>query len=242
MSAAKSRGQGGRSRGRQDSRSRGNGGGGRRRKSGGGLLRWWPVLAGIVIAWFAVRFVNELALLGRPWQARLVAPWAFLLEGRGLGLPTNWADHIYEVLLYAQFPVYGLLLVLLEKRLHWGTALGHCWCCMDWRMVPCSCFSRHSRAGAGGSGKTGGWGCMSTGEVKIVECPRDAWQGLPQVIPTEIKADYLRSLVRAGFRHIDAVSFVSPQAVPQMADSEQVMEELAAEDANLEDWRSSASW
>jgi len=59
--------------------------------------------------------------------------------------------------------------------------------------------------------------------VKIVECPRDAWQGLPKPIPAEIKADYLRTLVAAGFRHIDAVSFVSPQAVPQMADAEQVL-------------------
>ena len=60
--------------------------------------------------------------------------------------------------------------------------------------------------------------------VKIVECPRDAWQGLPRVIPAEIKADYLRTLVAAGFRHIDAASFVSPKAVPQMADAEQVLD------------------
>src|SRR5579884_3324330 len=60
--------------------------------------------------------------------------------------------------------------------------------------------------------------------VKIVECPRDAWQGLPKAIPAEVKADYLRTLVAVGFRHIDAVSFVSPKAVPQMADSEQVLE------------------
>ncbi len=59
--------------------------------------------------------------------------------------------------------------------------------------------------------------------VKIVECPRDAWQGLPQLIPTDVKAEYLRQLVAAGFRHIDAVSFVSPKHVRQMADSEQVM-------------------
>ena len=63
--------------------------------------------------------------------------------------------------------------------------------------------------------------------VKLIECPRDSWQGLPQTIPTYIKADYLRSLVRAGFRHIDAVSFVSAAAVPQMADSEDVMAALA---------------
>ncbi len=62
-----------------------------------------------------------------------------------------------------------------------------------------------------------------TNAVKIIECPRDAWQGLPLTIPTEVKAEYLRALVTAGFRHIDAVSFVSPKAVPQMADSEQVL-------------------
>jgi hydroxymethylglutaryl-CoA lyase len=60
-------------------------------------------------------------------------------------------------------------------------------------------------------------------EVKIVECPRDAWQGLPAQIPTEAKADSLRALIDAGFTHIDAVSFVSAAAVPQMADSEQVL-------------------
>jgi hydroxymethylglutaryl-CoA lyase len=59
--------------------------------------------------------------------------------------------------------------------------------------------------------------------VKIIECPRDAWQGLPRIIPTGEKIDYLRNLVSAGFRHIDAVSFVSPRLVPQMADSEAVM-------------------
>lgn len=63
--------------------------------------------------------------------------------------------------------------------------------------------------------------------VKIVECPRDAWQGLPSQIPSEAKADYLRKLITAGFKHIDAVSFVAPAAVPQMADSEKVLEYLA---------------
>jgi hydroxymethylglutaryl-CoA lyase len=64
--------------------------------------------------------------------------------------------------------------------------------------------------------------------VKIIECPRDAWQGLPQQIPTQVKAAHLRTLVDAGFRHIDAVSFVSPQHVRQMADSEAVLQELFA--------------
>src|ERR1700724_2505926 len=62
--------------------------------------------------------------------------------------------------------------------------------------------------------------------IKLIECPRDAWQGLKRQIPTEMKVQYLRALVAAGFRHIDAVSFVSPKAVPQMADSETVLEQL----------------
>src|SRR5437762_8870361 len=62
--------------------------------------------------------------------------------------------------------------------------------------------------------------------VKLVECPRDAWQGLSDFIPTEFKAEYLRELVHAGFKHIDAVSFVSPKHVKQMADSEDVMAKL----------------
>lgn len=62
--------------------------------------------------------------------------------------------------------------------------------------------------------------------VKLIECPRDAWQGLEQFIPTEEKVAYLRQLLAAGFRHIDAVSFVSPKHVKQMADSEAVMDAL----------------
>ena len=64
--------------------------------------------------------------------------------------------------------------------------------------------------------------------VKIVECPRDAWQGLGEVIPTDVKVDYLLRLAACGFRHIDAVSFVSPQHVRQMADSEEVMKGFLA--------------
>src|ERR1700739_3472698 len=62
--------------------------------------------------------------------------------------------------------------------------------------------------------------------VKLIECPRDAWQGLPGLIPADLKADYLKALISVGFKHIDAVSFVSPKAVPQMADSEEVLKEL----------------
>ena len=69
----------------------------------------------------------------------------------------------------------------------------------------------------------------------VIECPRDAWQGLPEIIPAEYKAAYLRALTLAGFRHIDAVSFVSPKHVKQMADSEEVMQKFVASlPANIE--------
>jgi hydroxymethylglutaryl-CoA lyase len=64
--------------------------------------------------------------------------------------------------------------------------------------------------------------------VKLIECPRDAWQGLQEFIPTDYKAEYLRELVLVGFKHIDAVSFVSLKHVKQMADSEEVMSKLGA--------------
>jgi len=67
---------------------------------------------------------------------------------------------------------------------------------------------------------------MANEPVKLIECPRDAWQGLRRQIPTELKVQYLRALINGGFKHIDAVSFVSPKAVPQMADSEQVLAQL----------------
>src|SRR6202167_5022062 len=62
--------------------------------------------------------------------------------------------------------------------------------------------------------------------VKLIECPRDAWQGLQGQIPADLKADYLKALISVGFKNIDAVSFVSPKAVPQMADSEEVLKQL----------------
>lgn len=62
--------------------------------------------------------------------------------------------------------------------------------------------------------------------IKLIECPRDAWQGLKAHIPSDVKVQYLRALIGAGFKHLDAASFVSPKAVPQMADSEEVLEKL----------------
>ena len=65
-----------------------------------------------------------------------------------------------------------------------------------------------------------------TPDIKLIECPRDAWQGLKGQIPSDVKVAYLKALIAAGFKHIDAVSFVSPKAVPQMADSEIVLKKL----------------
>ncbi|GAA4977020.1 hydroxymethylglutaryl-CoA lyase [Algibacter aquimarinus] len=62
--------------------------------------------------------------------------------------------------------------------------------------------------------------------IKIIECPRDAMQGIKQFIPTEQKVQYIQSLLRVGFDTIDFGSFVSPKAIPQMADTAQVLSQL----------------
>ncbi|MDR3763481.1 MAG: hydroxymethylglutaryl-CoA lyase [Acidobacteriota bacterium] len=62
--------------------------------------------------------------------------------------------------------------------------------------------------------------------IKLVECPRDAWQGMARQIPTQTKVECLQAMLAAGIKHIDAVSFVSPQLLPQMADSEDVLKQL----------------
>lgn len=64
--------------------------------------------------------------------------------------------------------------------------------------------------------------------VKLIECPRDAWQGLPEIVPVATKVEYLLQLAKSGFQHIDAVSFVSPTHVKQTADSEEVMKGFLA--------------
>ncbi|GAL66672.1 hydroxymethylglutaryl-CoA lyase [Jejuia pallidilutea] len=62
--------------------------------------------------------------------------------------------------------------------------------------------------------------------VKIIECPRDAMQGIKTFIPTEKKVQYIQSLLRVGFDTIDFGSFVSPKAIPQMVDTSAVLEQL----------------
>ncbi|NLG08752.1 MAG: hydroxymethylglutaryl-CoA lyase [Deinococcales bacterium] len=69
---------------------------------------------------------------------------------------------------------------------------------------------------------------MAEAAITWVECPRDAWQGLPHVLPTARKRAHLAGLLAAGFDHLDMGSFVSPKAVPQLADTEAVLERLEA--------------
>lgn len=74
---------------------------------------------------------------------------------------------------------------------------------------------------------------MKDRNIKLIECPRDAMQGLHDFIPTEQKIKYLNQLLKVGFDTIDAGSFVSPKAIPQMRDSAEVFENI--------DWQSSSS-
>ena len=67
---------------------------------------------------------------------------------------------------------------------------------------------------------------MKNGALSLIECPRDAMQGWPHIIPTEKKVAYINSLLRVGFDTIDFGSFVSARAIPQMADTAEVLEGL----------------
>jgi hydroxymethylglutaryl-CoA lyase len=67
---------------------------------------------------------------------------------------------------------------------------------------------------------------MESKELKLVECPRDAMQGWKDIIPTETKIEYLNSLLKVGFHTLDFGSFVSPKAIPQMADTKKVVKKL----------------
>ena len=67
---------------------------------------------------------------------------------------------------------------------------------------------------------------MTNKAVKLIECPRDAMQGIKDFIPTEKKVQYIQSLLRVGFDTIDFGSFVSPKAIPQMIDTAEVLAQL----------------
>jgi len=68
--------------------------------------------------------------------------------------------------------------------------------------------------------------------MKIIECPRDAMQGISELIPTDIKAAYINQLLKVGFDTIDFGSFVSPKAIPQLKDTAQVLAQLDLENTN----------
>ena len=63
-------------------------------------------------------------------------------------------------------------------------------------------------------------------KMQLIECPRDAMQGWKHFIPTEKKIEYINSLLEVGFDTIDFGSFVSPKAIPQMADTKEVVQKL----------------
>ncbi len=69
-------------------------------------------------------------------------------------------------------------------------------------------------------------------KIKLIECPRDAMQGIKQFIPTEAKARYIQSLLDCGFDTIDFGSFVSPKAIPQMRDTADVLDLLDLSETN----------
>jgi len=66
--------------------------------------------------------------------------------------------------------------------------------------------------------------------VKIIECPRDAMQGIKKIIPTDKKIEYLNALLRVGFHTLDCGSFVSEKSIPQMSDSKIIIPKLKLED------------
>jgi hydroxymethylglutaryl-CoA lyase len=70
---------------------------------------------------------------------------------------------------------------------------------------------------------------MSQSELKIIECPRDAMQGIQEFIPTKTKVDYLNQLLKVGFHTLDFGSFVSPKAIPQLKDTAEVLAGLDLE-------------
>jgi hypothetical protein len=80
------------------------------------------VVMGVAIAWYAVRAVNIMTMTG-PWGARALMPWPFLLHGHILHLPVGWSDYVVEGVMYAQFPFYGLMLMLLHRQYRWSTTI-----------------------------------------------------------------------------------------------------------------------
>ncbi|MFT7296602.1 MAG: hydroxymethylglutaryl-CoA lyase, partial [Flavobacteriales bacterium] len=68
--------------------------------------------------------------------------------------------------------------------------------------------------------------------MKIIECPRDAMQGIHEFIPTNVKIEYLNQLLKVGFDTLDFGSFVSPKAIPQLRDTAEVLSKLELNETN----------
>jgi hydroxymethylglutaryl-CoA lyase len=68
--------------------------------------------------------------------------------------------------------------------------------------------------------------------IKLIECPRDAMQGIKEMIPAQLKADYINAILKVGFDTIDFGSFVSPKAIPQMQDTAEVLKKLDLSSTN----------
>jgi hypothetical protein len=96
----------------------------RKKKSSGavGVLRWWPLLLGILIAVFVERIAATVAIVA-PEAAKFVLPLPYVVKGHTFGLPASTAESISEFATYAQFPLYGLLLALLSLRMRFRFAL-----------------------------------------------------------------------------------------------------------------------
>ena len=70
-------------------------------------------------------------------------------------------------------------------------------------------------------------------DIKIIECPRDAMQGLEWFVPTQTKIEYINALLKVGYHTLDCGSFVSPKAIPQMRDTQKVLDSIDESDSRL---------
>ncbi len=75
---------------------------------------------------------------------------------------------------------------------------------------------------------------MDYPNCQIIECPRDAMQGLSHFVPTDLKINYINELLKCGFHTLDVGSFVSHKAIPQMKDTSEVLEQIAWQNSNTQ--------
>src|SRR6202023_1518118 len=94
-----------------------------KKSSGGiGVLRWWPLLVGVLIAVFVERIAATVAIVA-PEAAKFVLPLPYIVKGHTFGLPASTAESISEFATFAQFPLYGFLLILLSLRMRFRFAI-----------------------------------------------------------------------------------------------------------------------